>query len=95
MTIQSGKSVTRQLQHDVHCFDILRQHLMCEANDFLLKTSLHSDTGHGQTRMCRDWDALRDWATEHTACYNDDSGQWGDCDGGDDGLPVGSLLAEV
>ena len=69
---------------------------MCEANDSLLKTTLHRDAGQGQIRVCRDWDALRDWATKHRACYHDDwPAQWGRCDGGDDGLPVGSLLAEV
>ena len=78
---------------------------MCWASDTLLYTTGHNDAGVNQTRLCRDWDALRDWATERTACYHDyemqkdeDPGKegWGmrlgKCDGGNDGLPRGGLL---
>jgi len=81
----------------MHCFDALRQHMMCMADDTLLYTAGHHDSGVNQTRMCSDWDALRRWATERTACYHDYEApecetRWGKCDGGKDGLPVGSLL---
>ena len=81
----------------MHCFDTLRQYIMCMADDTLLYSTGHRDSGVNQTRMCRDWDALRQWATEHTACYRDSpwhSGEprWGLCDDGIDGLPVGSIL---
>ena len=85
------------LEHDFHCFDAIRQQIMCHADDTLLYTTGHRDAGVNQTRQCRDWDALREWATERTACYFDYEApigetRWGKCDGGDDGLPRGSLL---
>ena len=89
-------------EHDMHCFDTLRQNIMCQADDTLLSTTGRRDAGMNQTRMCRDWDALRQWATEHTACYHDlvdplgitshNDARFEKCDGGEDGLPRGSLL---
>lgn len=44
--------------------------------------------------MCRDWDALRDYATEHSACFKDRVAfeplrdQFGHCDGGLDGVKL-------
>jgi len=26
-------------------------------------------SGAGQMRLCKDWNKLREWATEHSACY--------------------------
>jgi hypothetical protein len=85
------------VKHDMHCFDTLRQHIMCLADDTLLSMTGHRDAGMNQTRMCRDWDVLRQWATEHTAYYHDpldphNNARFGKCDGGEDGLPRGSLL---
>ena len=90
-------NITWPLHHDLHCFDTLRQHIMCNADDTLLYTTGHRDAGHHQPRQCRNWDALREWATRHTACYHDFEAKegetrWSQCDGGDDGLPRGSLL---
>jgi hypothetical protein len=48
--------------------------------------------GDGQIRKCRDWDALRDFATANSACYRDSAKQiilgdhFGYCDDGDDGI---------
>lgn len=73
---------------------------MCQADDTLQSSTGHRDAGRNQVRMCRDWDALREWATERTACYHDyidmpkGETRWGKCDGGMDGLPVGSLLGD-
>ena len=97
MALLAEKKPSWSVEHDMHCFDTLRQHIMCMADDTLLYSRGHRDTGMNQTRMCRDWDALRRWATEHTACYHDLEPQegnrrWGRCDGGEDGLPVRSLL---
>lgn len=101
MLLADGHPITWSAEHDAHCFDSLRQDAMCHADDTLLYTSGHNDAGVNQTRLCKDWDALRDWATERTACYHDielspETQGWGDrlghCDGGDDGLPRGSLL---
>ena len=97
MALAAGKEPWWHTEHDIHCFDALRQHIMCTADDTLLYTTGHRDAGTNQTRMCRNWDALNQWATEHTACYHDfvprkGETRWGKCDGGQDGLPVGSLL---
>ncbi|KAF6229301.1 hypothetical protein HO133_007417 [Letharia lupina] len=48
--------------------------------------------GDGQLHRCRDWNELRDFATENTACYRDSVGDiplgehFGYCDEGVDGL---------
>ena len=97
MALIDGQPFDWLPDHDMHCFDALREHVMCQADDTLLWTSGHGTAGVNQTRQCRDWDALRDWATKNTACYHDftpEKGQtrWGKCDHGVDGLPVNSLL---
>ena len=70
---------------------------MCTADDTLLHSWGHARIGVNQTRQCRDWDALRDFATKYTAGYDDneppvDGSYWGHNDGGDDGLPRGTIL---
>ena len=67
---------------------------MCTAGDTLLYSWGRNITGDGQFRKCRSWSALRDWATEHTACYRDSitpipvNEHFGHCDDGTDGLLV-------
>ena len=66
-------------------------------DETLLYSIGYRDTGVNQTRTCKDWDTLRQGATEHTACNHDylapkGETQWGQRDGGKDGLPVGSIL---
>ncbi|KAI1169513.1 hypothetical protein F4777DRAFT_572912 [Nemania sp. FL0916] len=57
--------------HLVHCMDHLMQNIICEADDtpFYTSTTSNITTGLGQTRMCRSWDRLTDWAEENTACF--------------------------
>jgi hypothetical protein len=81
--------------HDMHCFDALRQYIMCNIDDTLLWTTGHRESGVGQTKKCHDWDALRDWAEERSASYFDVEPGLGithlrNYHAGD-GLPVGSL----
>ena len=65
---------------------------MCTAGDTLLYSWGRNSTGDGQYRKCKDWSALRDWATKHSACYRDSSTpialneHYGHCDNGSDGL---------
>jgi len=97
LALEEGLPVTWSWEHDMHCFDSVRQHVMCHADDTLLTTNGNREVGHGQHHQCKDWDALRDWATEYSACYKDygypkPTSRWGVCDGGEDGLPRGSLL---
>ncbi|KXS97759.1 hypothetical protein AC578_3200 [Pseudocercospora eumusae] len=100
LLVREGRSAMRPLEHAMHCFDALRQSVMCQASDELLGiTGRGHAGGFNQTRMCRDWDELRDLATEKTACYWDDElppekedMRWAMCDGGYDGLPIGGIL---
>lgn len=89
-----GQPPSFKLGHTSHCFDALRQNIMCNADDTLLYTFGRAKAGDGQPRKCRDWNVLRDWATEHTACYleheSKEGGHFFRCDNGEDGLIVGS-----
>ncbi|KAH8590153.1 hypothetical protein B0O99DRAFT_635324 [Bisporella sp. PMI_857] len=69
--IQKNKSLTWPIEHSMHCFDNFRQYIQCTAGDTLLYTWGKNSTGDGQQRRCRNWNTLRDWASEHTACYRD------------------------
>ncbi|KAI0541842.1 hypothetical protein GGR58DRAFT_389050 [Xylaria digitata] len=52
--------------HSVHCFDYLRQSIMCAAD-----TNLEGDTeagpGWGSDHQCADYDAVLAWANQHGA----------------------------
>ncbi|KAJ4288470.1 hypothetical protein N0V90_011706 [Kalmusia sp. IMI 367209] len=55
----------------MHCFDALRQYVMCNIDDTLMWTNGHREAGVGQEKKCGDWDALREWAEERSADYFD------------------------
>jgi hypothetical protein len=51
--------------HSAHCFNYIRQGIMCNAD-----TTLEGKTdspGEGSEHECVDYDALLDWANEHAA----------------------------
>lgn len=50
--------------HARHCFDYLRQSIMCAADSNLepVNAELGGVTGWGSERVCRDWTELRKWA---------------------------------
>ncbi|RAK95912.1 uncharacterized protein BO80DRAFT_312700, partial [Aspergillus ibericus CBS 121593] len=52
--------------HVRHCFDYLRQSLMCSADTNLepVTKDLKGVTGWGFTRTCRDLDSVKRWAEE-------------------------------
>ncbi|PIA98269.1 hypothetical protein CB0940_05850 [Cercospora beticola] len=91
---QAGLPLTLPVQHVRHCFDAFRQFIMCHADATPLYTLGHHTSGDGQWHMCNDWSALRQYATERSACFHDRVGheavedQFGDCDDGSDGLVV-------
>lgn len=74
---EDGKPQTLGYEHLIHCLDVLRDSVMCNADDTLMYVGrLHGNTesehpraGLGQYRMCRDWNGLLDWTREHSACY--------------------------
>ncbi|KAL4869530.1 hypothetical protein BDV12DRAFT_75899 [Aspergillus spectabilis] len=53
-------------QHMRHCFDYLRQSLMCASDSTLepVDAELGGVTGWGNERVCRDYAVLRAWAEE-------------------------------
>lgn len=58
-------------RHLDHCYDALRQAIICRADP----TPLYMPPGDsffsrdGQERECADWQALAAWSLQHTACY--------------------------
>ncbi|KAI3329580.1 hypothetical protein F4824DRAFT_506026 [Ustulina deusta] len=63
----AGANLTEEVaHHSAHCFDYLRQSIMCAAD-----TNLEGDTeagpGWGSDHQCTDYDALLAWANEHGA----------------------------
>lgn len=63
--------------HVMHCLEYLLQNVLCVADDTPLYTGLVNDaalsdhpmSGDGTTKVCRDWNKLKQWADEHSACY--------------------------
>lgn len=55
--------------HVRHCFDYLRQSLMCAADTNIepVDMTLGGSTGWGTFKMCRDFGAVRNWAEAHRA----------------------------
>ncbi|KAH3966527.1 hypothetical protein HBH52_199540 [Parastagonospora nodorum] len=80
------------MHHALHCFDALRQHIMCHADSTPLYGKGDRMAGDGQLHQCRDWNELRDYATKNTACFRDhEPGMsyedlFSVCDDGTDGL---------
>ncbi|KAL3426736.1 hypothetical protein PVAG01_00245 [Phlyctema vagabunda] len=87
-----GAWPTYPITHARHCVDTLRQYIMCHADNTPLYTFGDHRSGDGQLHQCRDWSALRDAATEKTACFRDGrlgdtlADHFGHCDDGKDGL---------
>ncbi|KAK5636922.1 hypothetical protein RRF57_012634 [Xylaria bambusicola] len=57
-----------------HCFDYLRQALMCAADPTLeiRNESINGVTGWGTSHQCRDFEALKRWTEQHR--YNNEGG---------------------
>lgn len=86
--------------HAGHCIDILRQYVICKADNTPLYVFGDDTAGDEQYRKCNNWDALRQFATENSACYRDTpagvnkdtfalGSHFGYCDGGYDGVKDG------
>ncbi|EME48628.1 hypothetical protein DOTSEDRAFT_30036 [Dothistroma septosporum NZE10] len=88
--------------HDFDTDGLLLQSIQCNADNTPLYTFGDSTAGDGQLRKCKSWDALREFATENSACYIDSTKEiplrdhFGYCEdgmpyqGGKDGLPTDS-----
>ncbi|OKL58747.1 hypothetical protein UA08_06301 [Talaromyces atroroseus] len=67
-----GKKPLVSYHHIEHCLDLLRQDIICAADDFLDYTKDHGDqflVAEGQPRQCRDWSKLEAWVKERSSCY--------------------------
>ncbi|KAH6666827.1 hypothetical protein B0J14DRAFT_704889 [Halenospora varia] len=63
--------LTWPLNHLTHCLDSLLSDTICYADDTPWYTSrlYPGEPGEGQTRMCRDFSKLEEWARIHTSCW--------------------------
>ena len=57
--------------HVIHCLNVLRDEIMCDADDTPRYTGFQPNqkSGLGQVRMCRDWTQLEAFADNHHACW--------------------------
>jgi len=68
----SGKKPLVSYHHIEHCLDLLRQDVMCYADDNMDYTKDHGEhflTGDNQLKKCRDWNKLSEWVRGRSACY--------------------------
>ncbi|CRG86690.1 hypothetical protein PISL3812_03700 [Talaromyces islandicus] len=62
----TGSPLTKELaHHSSHCFDYLRQSVLCAA-DTTLEGKTTTGPGWGSVHECKDYDALLAWANEHS-----------------------------
>ncbi|KAL1984942.1 hypothetical protein VTN96DRAFT_8498 [Rasamsonia emersonii] len=71
VTTERGTHKIDNINHILHCLDILRQDVLCEADDLPLYTTLgpSKDTGVDEVHYCRDWNKLEEWAIANSACF--------------------------
>jgi len=86
--------------HAGHCLDMLRQYVICKADNTPLYVFGDDTAGDEQYRKCNSWESLRQYATANSACYRDTpkdadpltfpfGDHFGYCDGGYDGVKTG------
>lgn len=66
-----GKKPKVSYHYMKHCLDLLRQDIMCNADENMDFTAGHRDnflSGENQPRECRDWNKLHAWFKERSAC---------------------------
>lgn len=63
----AGVTLTEEVaHHSAHCFNYLRQGIMCSA-DTTLEGKTEAGPGEGSEHECTDYDALLEWANNHSA----------------------------
>ncbi|KAL2131280.1 hypothetical protein VTI74DRAFT_5311 [Chaetomium olivicolor] len=63
----AGVSLTKEVaHHTTHCFNYIRQGIMCSA-DTTLEGKTEAGPGEGSQHECIDYDALLEWANNHAA----------------------------
>lgn len=68
---RSNQEPTWSWPHVNHCLLVLREQVICDANDIPRYTGYQpkGKSGLGQEHMCRDWNQLESWAVENSACW--------------------------
>jgi len=61
----SGALDQEVAHHTAHCFDYLRQSIMCNA-DTSLEGKTEAGPGWGSKHQCKDYDEVLAWANNHT-----------------------------
>jgi Mycotoxin biosynthesis protein UstYa len=77
MEYRANANQTWQTGHVTHCLHVLREDIICNADDLPRYTGrINAEAGNhivssgtGQIRMCRDWSQLREFALHNSACY--------------------------
>lgn len=65
-TAFDGAEITHEIaHHSAHCFDYLRQAIMCAA-DTSLEGKTEAGPGWGSKHECTDYDALLAWADKNS-----------------------------
>ncbi|KAI9743053.1 MAG: hypothetical protein M1818_003348 [Claussenomyces sp. TS43310] len=69
--LQRNETQRYDFAHVLHCLDSLRADVTCAADDTPLSigSQAQEDLKMVQTRRCRDWTQLEDWAAENSACF--------------------------
>jgi hypothetical protein len=63
----AGVNLTDEVaHHTAHCFDYIRQGIMCSA-DTNLEGNTEAGPGEGSPHECKDYDAVLEWANQHAA----------------------------
>lgn len=78
MEVRDGSELSWEFSHITHCLHVLREDVLCYADDFPRYTGrLHAEadqlvtsSGTGAIRMCKNWDHLRQFALDNSACYS-------------------------
>ncbi|KAL8828088.1 MAG: hypothetical protein Q9170_006754 [Blastenia crenularia] len=71
MELSAGLSTTYPMPHVMHCLDVLRDDVICHADDTprYTTTTQKPESGMGQIRQCRDWSKLEKWASNFSGCW--------------------------
>ncbi|KAJ6517138.1 hypothetical protein DFH09DRAFT_1195510 [Mycena vulgaris] len=66
---KTEKARAAAFAHVNHCFDVLRQSLLCKADTTLMPVGAANQTG--VTRRCRDWEQVREYVDSNHAFWQD------------------------
>ena len=68
MPLDKPKNANELFDHYAHCFDYLRQGIICAADSTLEGLTPEGGSGWGVIhRQCKDFDRLKEWADQNAA----------------------------